>query len=125
MQVLDGRLEHADPSRPQLIVDVSDLHKIICMHFDHKPYGCTQSQQAASLRHRFQVMSTLTCMQSDTTCAWLQAIGAGSRAIADTCRALEKLQGQIGKVKRQAIPPVGQELRSLIEVNNIWIPLSS
>ena len=46
----------------------------------------------------------------------LQAIGAGSKAIAETCQALESLQGQIGKTKRQAIPPVGQELQSLIEV---------
>lgn len=48
----------------------------------------------------------------------LQAIGAGSKAIAETCKALESLQAQVGKVKRQAIPPVGQELQSLIEVCN-------
>ncbi|KAK9830771.1 hypothetical protein WJX74_006445 [Apatococcus lobatus] len=50
-----------------------------------------------------------------TNAEMVEAIGAGSKAIADTCRALESLQVQIGKAKRQAIPPVGKELQSLIE----------
>ena len=55
-------------------------------------------------------------MHSESKACRLQAIGAGSKAIADTCNALQKLQQAVGKPKRQAIPPVGQELRSLIEV---------